>query len=97
MFGCWFARWLRSSDVAAETWLDALPEGPIQDAAITDYAGQLVYHDPSSALAWTQKIASQSWKEQLAKNTLQTWRTRDPEAADAVAKALNLSINPEEP
>ena len=68
-------------------WLETLPAGPIRDAAIHEYADELVRHKPANALTWSQEIDNEELRSSLTADLLKRWRKRDPGAA---AKAEDI-------
>jgi hypothetical protein len=78
---------LRSSDpTEAADWASAIPEGPLQNAAFRELAGNYAREEPSEAVAWATNLPEGEGRGHAVGTSFHNWANRNAEEA---ANAIN--------
>lgn len=66
---------------AAAQWSTSLPEGNLQDAAVSRVARDYAYQDPSKAVSWLESLPGSGGQTKGLRVAFSTWASQDAEAA----------------
>ncbi|MES2466000.1 MAG: hypothetical protein V4675_01765 [Verrucomicrobiota bacterium] len=69
--------WMKSDDSAASEWADALPAGPVRDAAAAGLTKALFEYDLPSAMAWAGSISDPAAATLILEKLAQDFSWRD--------------------
>ena len=83
-------QWAGSDTMAASTWINNLPAGPSRDQAAARLIDKIAPTDPGAALAWAANIQDPERQWQSLKNTVNSWKVYNPEAARQALDGANL-------
>lgn len=83
--------WSQYDAVATAQWLGTLEAGSSRDAAIQPLVNQVRNTDPDTAFSWAASISDENQRMNQLRQTLQSWRGSDLQAARAAFDAANLS------
>lgn len=72
--------------VEAARWSTTLPEGNLQDVAVSNVAKSYANEDPTEAITWLESLPQSNGKSKGLGTAFSTWASRDAEAA---GKRLN--------
>ena len=70
----------------AARWSTSLPEGSLQDVAVSQVAQGYAKEDPTNAITWLESLPQSNGKSKGLGTAFSTWASRDAEAA---GKRLN--------
>lgn len=85
------ASWAATDTTAAGTWLNEQPQGPHLDDARTAFVQNAAGKDPESAMVWAGTITDPAKRTIATGTAYQTWKKKDPSAADAALAASGLT------
>lgn len=69
--------WVKWDDAAASAWADALPAGPVRDAAASGLAKSLARMDLSGAMAWARNVANPNTATELLRHLGYDYGSKD--------------------
>jgi hypothetical protein len=69
--------WMKSDDAAASEWADALPAGPVRDAAAAGLTKALFEYDLPSAMAWAGSISDPATATPILEKSARDFSWRD--------------------
>ena len=82
--------WALSDSVAASAWLSEQIPGSRRDAAITGFVQSIQEHAPDAATLWSNAISQPDQRIRHLAESLESWNTRDPAAAQAWLQETEL-------
>jgi hypothetical protein len=85
------AAWSQYDAIATAGWLGTLPAGSSRDAAIQPLVSHVRDFDPGTAFSWAASISDENDRLNELRQTLQTWRGSDLQAARAALAAAELT------
>jgi hypothetical protein len=83
--------WSQYDAIATAGWLGTLPAGSSRDAAIQPLVSHVRDFDPGTAFSWAASISDENDRLNELRQTLQTWRGSDLQAARAALNAAELT------
>lgn len=87
--------WVASDAGAVSRWLNALPEGPLYEAAATAFAQAAAEKSPADALLWARALASPENREQAVIYAMELWIDQDRNGfVEALPKQLEATTDP---
>ena len=84
-------QWAAQDMRAAGEWLTKQPQGPELDRARVTYAAAIEQRDPAAAMDWARSVQDETQRADSVGSIYQSWRTKDPAAANAALAAAGLS------
>lgn len=88
--------WAEQSPGAASRFLNTLPEGPVRDAAASQFAVAAAPAAPAEALAWAMNLEEPAQRNQVVTDATESWYDGAPEGFRAgISDALSLMDDPE--
>ena len=78
---------------AAVNWIESLPQGSSQDAAIAAFASSMAPIDPQSAVSWAQGIADETARNNALKRISRQVLWRNPTTGPAILQAAGVPPN----
>ncbi len=83
----------KSDPAAAQAWLSSLPAGADRRHAIFGFAYEYARAQPEVAVSWAMQISENDVRERLLRSVLDTWTSRDADAArNWAAQTGNLGL-----
>ena len=83
------SRWAGEDPAAAAGCLQQLPAGRMRDAAVAQFANQVVERDPLGAVEWVRTIADPETRTHRLEDVALRWLRADTEAAKQWLRTTN--------
>lgn len=84
------AKWAAGDHKAVGDWLNATPDSPVRQAAISAFAETVARYEPESAEQWAMTLPAGARRDGTLKQIRSNWPATAPEAAAAFARRHGL-------
>jgi hypothetical protein len=87
--------WVAQDAGAASKWLNALPEGPLYDAAAEIFAQSSAEISPKDALLWSKNLSRPDARADAVRHTVEQWYAQDSQGLLATLPETMASLAPD--